>query len=76
MPVQSSFLGKAHKVPAGAEGHVLGALTRSQGLKDLSRFVKYPSVHSPKHGYFAAKGKGDDKIPQDRKYLQVLNFKS
>ena len=24
-PVQSSFFGKAHKVPAGAEGHVLGA---------------------------------------------------
>ena len=78
VPVQSSFLGKAHKVPAGAEGHVLGALTRSQikGLKDLSRFVKYPSFHSPKHGHFEAKGKGDDKIPQDRKYLQVLNFKS
>lgn len=38
-PVQSSFFGKAHKVPAGAEGHVLGAamkLTPEKKIKLIS----------------------------------------
>ena len=60
-PVQSSFFGKAHKVPAGAEGHVLGAAMKLTTEKIQTHLL------IPKHCHFAAKGP---------KYLQVLNFKS